>query len=153
MIPRRYGDQSPALLVLAFDFGLKRIGIASGDTITGNASPLVTVNYGVNGPDWNAIAQAIKRCDPQLLLVGEPYNDDGTLGKLAAAATQFASQLAQRFAIPVERMDERYSSVEAAAQLREQRASGQRKRRMQRGDIDSAAAAVVLTSWLRAHND
>jgi putative holliday junction resolvase len=141
------------LLVLAFDFGLRRIGIASGDTLTGSAAPLVTVSCGPRGPDWDAVAGAIKRCEPQLLLVGAPYNDDGSEGTLAAAATQFAAQLAQRFGLPVERIDERYSSLEAAAQLKAQRASGQRRRRLVRGDIDSAAAAVILQSWLRTHND
>jgi putative Holliday junction resolvase len=141
------------LLVLAFDFGLRRIGIASGDTLTGSAAPLVTVSCDSRGPDWDAVAGAIRRCEPQLLLVGAPYNDDGSPGTLAAAATQFALQLAERFQLPVERMDERYSSVEAAAQLKAQRASGQRRRRLRRGDIDSAAAAVILQSWLRAHND
>lgn len=145
--------QRQALLILAFDFGLARIGIASGDSLTGSAAPLLTVRHGPRGPDWQAIAAAIGRCGPQLLLVGAPYNDDGSAGALAGAADLFAAQLQQRFGLPVQRMDERYSSVQAAAQLRESRAAGRRRRTVRRGDLDSAAAAVILESWLRAHND
>jgi putative Holliday junction resolvase len=145
--------QRQPLLVLAFDFGLRRIGIASGDTLTGSAAPLVTVSCGPRGPDWDAIVAVLRRCEPQLLLVGAPYNDDGSPGALAAAADRFAAELADRSALRVERVDERYSSLEAAAQLRDRRAAGQRRRRVQRGDIDSAAAAVFLQSWLRAHNE
>jgi putative holliday junction resolvase len=141
------------LRVLAFDFGLKRIGIASGETLTGSASPFQTVAFGREGPDWAAIGAAIRECEPHLLLVGDPYNEDGSPGQLAQAATQFATQLHERYGLPVERMDERYSSLEAASQLKAQRASGQRRRRLRRGDVDSAAAAVILQSWLRAHND
>lgn len=145
--------QRQPLLVLAFDYGLRRIGIASGDTLTGSAAPLVTVRSGPQGPDWQAIAAALRRCEPQLLLVGAPYNDDGSPGALAAAADRFAAELARRSALRVERIDERYSSLEAASQLRDRRASGQQRRRVQRGEVDSAAAAVFLQSWLRAHND
>ena len=86
---------------------------------------------------------------PDLLLVGDPYNDDGTPSTVAKAANRFATELGQRLSLPVQRIDERYSSFEAADQLRTQRASGERPRRLQPGDLDSAAAAVILDSWLQ----
>jgi putative Holliday junction resolvase len=137
-----------ARLVMCFDFGLKRIGIASGDTLTRSAAPLVTVAHHASGPDWPAIEREVSRFGPDLLLVGAPYNDDGSPGSLAAAADAFATNLATRTGLEVARVDERYSSTSAQGLLREQRASGQRRRRVTKGDIDSAAAAIMLAGWL-----
>ena len=67
-------------------------------------------------------------------------------------ASAFALELAQRYGLQVERMDEGYSSTEAGSLLREQRASGQRRRQVRKGDVDSAAAAVILASWLEAQD-
>ena len=137
-----------AQLVLAFDFGLRRIGIAGGDTLTRSAAPLITVAHHAAGPDWPAIDKAIARFGPDLLLVGAPFNDDGTAGTLAPAADAFAQALATRTGLAVERVDERYSSTAAHSRLREQRAAGQRRRRVAKADIDSAAAAIMLAGWL-----
>lgn len=134
-------------LVLAFDFGLKRIGIAGGDTLTRSAAPLATVAHHSHGPDWPAIEREIARYGPGLLLVGAPYNDDGSPGSIAAAADAFAQSLAERTGLAVARVDERYTSTAAHSRLREQRAAGER-RRVAKGDIDSAAAAIMLASWL-----
>lgn len=136
-------------LVLAFDYGLRRIGIAGGDSLTLSAAPIATVAHHSSGPDWPAIDREISRFGPGLLLVGAPYNDDGSPGSLAAAADAFAMALAERTGLAVERVDERYSSTAAHSHLRDQRASGERRRRVAKGDIDSAAAAIMLTSWLQ----
>lgn len=101
------------------------------------------------GPDWPAIEREVRAAGPDLLLVGAPYNDDGTPGTLARAASRFAAELGVRFGLEVVRMDESFSSTAAAEQLKAGRASGVRRRPLQQGDIDSAAAAVVLTSWLQ----
>jgi putative Holliday junction resolvase len=135
--------------LLAFDFGLRRIGIASGDTITGSASPLTTVARTATGPDWSAIAHEIRALKPSRLVVGRPYNSDGTPGSLAAATDAFAAELATRHGLPVLRVDERHSSREATAELKARRASGQRRRRVQKEDIDSVAAAIILGRWLQ----
>lgn len=136
------------LLVLAFDFGRRRIGVARGDTLTCTAAPLATLNHRDDGPDWPAVDRALRTYGPAQLVVGAPYNDDGSPGSLAADADAFATALAERYGLPVARVDERYSSTAAQSMLREQRASGQRRRTVRKGDIDSAAAAIMLTSWL-----
>jgi putative holliday junction resolvase len=136
-----------ARTVLAFDFGLKRIGIASGDTLTRSAAPLGTAAAGPAGPDWNAIARTVRTLAPAVLVVGAPYNADGSPGALTAAARGFAAELGRRFALPVHLVDERFSSLEAGAQLRERRAAGARRRRVGKSDVDSAAAAVILGRW------
>lgn len=140
-----------ARIVLAFDFGLKRIGLAAGDTITRTAAPLTTVAHHADSPDWAAIQAQVKALGPDLLLVGAPYNDDGSPGRIAGLADAFAAQLAERCRLEVARVDERYSSTAAHSLLREQRASGQRRRVVRKGDLDSAAAAVMLQSWLEQH--
>jgi putative Holliday junction resolvase len=137
-----------ARVVLAFDFGLKRIGLASGDTLTRSSAPLATVAHHAEGPDWSAIDRVIRTLGPDLLVVGAPYNDDGSPGTLAAGADAFARALADRYGLDVGRIDERYTSTAAHSLLREQRASGQRRRPVAKADIDSAAAAVMLASWL-----
>jgi len=133
--------------VLAFDFGLKRIGIASGDTLTRVPAPRPAANSGDSGPDWDAIAREVRALAPQILVVGAPYNADGSEGSMSAAARRFAAELERRFALPVHMVDERFSSLEANEALKARRASGQRRRRVQRADVDSAAAAVILGRW------
>ena len=139
--------------VLAFDFGLKRIGIASGDTLTRSAAPRPAVTCGRSGPDWAAIGSAVRALAPGLLVVGAPYNEDGTAGTLTAAARRFAAELERRFALPVRLIDERFSSLEASAALKAQRASGERRRRIARADIDSAAAAVILGRYFAGEGE
>jgi putative Holliday junction resolvase len=137
----------PVAAVLAFDFGLRRIGIAAGDTLTATAAPRPAALVTRAGPDWPAIAREIDALKPQRLVVGAPYNVDGTPGALAPAARRFAAELEQRFKLPVSMVDERWSSLEAGAALKARRAGGGR-RRIRREDVDSAAAAVILERWL-----
>ena len=140
-------------IALAFDYGLRRIGMAAGDTLTGTAAPRPAVAARAGLPDWSAIAREIRALAPQVLIVGVPYNADGSDGTLAQAARDFAVQLGERFALPVAHVDEHGSSLEAGRALKDRRASGQRRRRVQREDIDSAAAAVILTRWLAGEED
>jgi putative holliday junction resolvase len=142
-----------AQVVLAFDFGLKRIGIACGDTLTKRAAPHGAAAVGRSGPDWTAITAAVRALAPGLLVVGAPYNADGSEGTLGHAARGFAAELERRFALPVHLVDERYSSLEAGATLKRHRASGQRRRRVARADIDSAAAAVTLERFLQGEGN
>src|SRR5262245_18696995 len=133
--------------VLAFDFGLRRIGIASGDTLTRTAAPRGAAPASAAGPDCEAIARAVRALTPGRLVVGCPYNADGSEGALAGPVRRFAAELERRFALPVQLVDERFSSLEANEALRERRASGARRRRVARADIDSAVAAVILGRW------
>lgn len=139
-------------IVLALDFGLKRIGVASGDTLTRTASPRSTIANGVlangtSGPDWPSIDRLIADLRPARLAVGEPYNADGTPSALTEAARAFAAELRKRSSLPVDLVDERWSSQDAGERLRGLRASGQRGRRVRREDVDAIAAAVILERW------
>jgi putative pre-16S rRNA nuclease len=136
------------LLALAFDFGEKRIGVAAGDTLTRIAQPVGAVAAHGGRPDWPALERAVRDWQPRLLIVGVPYNMDGTEGRLTPVARAFGRELNRRFGLEVIEIDERLSSREAADRLRAQRASGERKRRVRREDIDAEAACVLLEQWL-----
>lgn len=140
-------DRNAVQIVVALDFGLKRIGIASGDTLTRAAHPRKTLANGPQGPDWSALERLLADLRPARIVVGEPYNADGSLGALTEAARHFATELAQRFHLPVDLVDERWSSQDAEERLRDARASGERGRRVKKEDVDAAAAAVILERW------
>jgi putative holliday junction resolvase len=134
--------------VLAFDFGTRRIGIAVGDTVTLTAAPRPAALVHATGPDWSAIEREIRATQPRLLIVGIPYNANGSAGALTSAARSFGAALRERFRIVVEHVDERWSSLEASAALKRGRAEGLRSRRVRRAELDSIAAAVILERWL-----
>jgi putative holliday junction resolvase len=137
------------LLVVGFDYGARRIGVAAGDTLTNGARPLGVVTAARGIPDWAALGRYVREWGPGVLVVGVPYNMDGTPGQLTAAALGFAAELAGRFPLEVVTVDERLSSREAEDLLRGRRASGARPRRVRHGDVDSAAACVLVEQWLR----
>lgn len=139
--------EKPVETILAFDFGLRRIGIAAGDTLTATAAPRPAAFVTRTGPDWSVIGREIASLKPRRLVVGAPYNVDGTPGALAPAARRFADELERRFRLPVSMVDERWSSLEADAALKARRAGGGR-RRIRREEIDSTAAAIILERWL-----
>jgi putative Holliday junction resolvase len=148
-MPDRPGSQPS--IVVALDFGLRRIGVASGDTLTRNANPRGAVTNGPSGPDWKAIQKIVDDLRPARLAVGEPYNADGSESPLTGTARRFAAELQQRCSLPVDLVDERWSSQDAEERLRDARASGQRKRRVSAADVDAAAAAVILERWFSAN--
>ncbi|HEV7165939.1 MAG: Holliday junction resolvase RuvX [Gammaproteobacteria bacterium] len=133
---------------LGFDFGMKRIGAAVGQSLTGSASPLGVVAVRGGEPDWEAIGRLIGEWRPGALVVGLPYNMDLSEQDMTHRARHFAEQLTERFPLPVHTVDERLSSREAEAALKEQRQQG--RRRITREDIDGAAACVILESWFNS---
>ncbi len=139
--------------IVAFDFGLRRIGIAVGDTLTSTASPRPAADARSGEPDWSAIDREVRAAQPQVLVVGVPYNVDGTDGRLTQAARGFGAALHARFGLEVQHVDERWSSLEAAAALKHRRAAGARRRRVRPADVDSVAAAVILERWLAGEGE
>src|SRR3954467_11738023 len=128
---------TPAQLIVALDFGLRRIGIASGDTLTRSAHPRATVSNGPQGPDWKAIDRLLADLRPARIAVGEPYNADGSASPLTETAPPFAADLGQRSGLPIDLVDERHSSQDAEERLRGMRASGERRKRVTREDVDA----------------
>jgi putative Holliday junction resolvase len=140
-------ESSRPKIVLAFDFGLRRIGVASGDTVSRNTSALQTVPAGPKGPRWELIDSMMRDWQPDIAVVGLPYNVDDSENSMTGAARGFAAELARRYQIEVVMMDERYSSLEAEARLQTARESGLRRRRVAKSDVDAAAARVILERW------
>ena len=133
--------------VLAFDFGTKRIGVAVGESMIGLAHPLSEIAGEETEPRFAAIARVIEEWKPQHLVVGLPLATDGTPHELTRRAQRFARQLEGRFGLPVSLVDERYTSVEAEAAMREAGAhKAVRERR-----IDSAAAQLILQQYFHEH--
>jgi putative Holliday junction resolvase len=141
-------------VILGFDFGRRRIGVAIGNTLTGRAQPRPVIDRPGSSldPVLVTIAREIAALRPDRLVVGRPYNVDGSAHPLESAAAEFAAALQRQFALPVHRVDERYSSLEAESGLRAERAAG-RGGRIARGSIDSAAAAVIVERWLAGEGD
>lgn len=125
---------APLTSFLAFDFGLKRLGVASGNRLLGTAQPLRTITS-VGDARWAAIAALLQEWQPQALVIGVPRHPDGTAHEMTERALRFGGQLRGRFRLPVMEVDERYTSVEAQAQ-------GAR-------DLDAASAALILEQYFR----
>ena len=136
-------------VILAFDYGTKRIGVASGDTLTGTARALTTLESKNTNIPWPAIDKLIREYQPAQLVVGLPWNMDGTPTLLTDVSRAFGAELAARYHKPVALVDERLSSREAEAQLRDARAAGIKKRRNTHADVDMIAAKILLEQWLR----
>lgn len=136
-------------IVLAFDFGTRRIGVASGNTLTRMPQPLCTLEYKQQLP-WSEIDQLLRDYLPQQLVVGLPYNTDDTPTPLTPVVKSFADELAARSKLPVDLVDERHSSQEAERELAYLRNTGLKTRRVTHADVDKLAAKVVLQRWFDA---
>ena len=132
--------------VLAFDFGLRRIGVAIGQDVTGSASPLGVVANRPDGVDHEAIAALIKEWRPTSIVVGMPSRADGSPSEMQQPIDAFIVEL-QRYALNIDTVDERYTSVEAERVLKKARAAGTR-RRISKESIDSAAAVFIAERYL-----
>lgn len=135
-----------SLTLLSFDFGRRRIGVAVGQRITESASPVGTAGNN-DGPDWRQIGRWIAEWQPDALVVGMPFNADGSRPALADDVDAFIDALA-RFELPIYQIDERYSSLEAEEKLRDARAAGARGR-IRKASVDAAAAVLIAERWMR----
>ncbi len=134
--------------ILCFDFGLRRIGVAVGQDITGSASPLGIITNSDDGPDTNRIAALIKEWRPAKLVVGMPFHADGSDSEIQVPVRAFI-ELLQQFELPIDTIDERYTSLEAERVLKEARAAGTRGR-LTKEMVDAAAAVFIAERYLAA---
>jgi len=123
--------------IFAFDFGIKRIGVAMGNTMIRQARPVTVIKALDNAARFAAIEALLKEWTPSLLVVGLPMHPDGAEHEMTARCRKFANQLRGRFNLPVELVDERYSSAVIDAK---------------RGEvIDDRAAAIILQQYFDSH--
>ena len=127
-------------IVLGFDFGLARIGVATGQTLTKTATPLTILKAQQGQPNWTQVEQLVREWNPDCFVVGLPLNMDDSTGTLAQLSSKFARRLEGRFGRPAYLIDERLSSVAAKALAGSER-------------IDDVAAALILESWLGDRGD
>ena len=139
-------DTRPPRTILAFDFGLRRIGIAVGQDVTGSASPLGVIENRAVGLDHERLGELIEEWQPTRLVVGMPVHANGTASDMQAPVEAFIEDLS-RFGLPIDTVDERYTSVEAERALKDARAAG-RKGRVSKEMIDSAAAVLIAERYL-----
>lgn len=124
-------------IVFGFDFGIKRIGVAMGNTLTGQAQPLAVIKAIDNAARFAAIGALIAAWRPARLIIGEPFHPDGAEHEMTLRCRRFANQLHGRFGLPIQLVDERYSSAVIAAK---------------RGDIiDDKAASIILQQYFDDH--
>ncbi|WP_426415422.1 Holliday junction resolvase RuvX [Aestuariirhabdus sp. LZHN29] len=132
--------------VMAFDYGLRNIGVAVGQTLTGTSSPLAPIRARDGVPDWDEVGKLIREWEPDTFIVGIPLNMDGSDSEMSARARKFGNRLNGRFQKPWIGVDERLSSREAKGLARELGHRGDYNER----PIDGLAAQLILTSWLES---
>nr|WP_255680353.1 Holliday junction resolvase RuvX [Azonexus sp. R2A61] len=131
---------------MAFDFGEKRIGVATGETLLGSAHPLTVIRAESNDQRFAEIGKLIAEWQPERLIVGLPTHVDGTPHEMTRLATKFAERLGKRFQLPVSLADERLTSLDAEARLRETGRNAKSAKPL----LDAVAAQLILQTWFES---
>lgn len=131
--------------ILAFDFGTRRIGVATGQQMLGTGQPLAMIPARDGIPDWQVIEQLLAEWQPDIVLVGLPLNMDDTENDMCARARKFGKRLHGRYHVPVDMVDERLTSFEAKGDV--MAAGGSRD--FGRHGVDDRAAVLILETWCR----
>lgn len=134
-------------LYLGFDFGMKRIGVAAGQTVTQSARPISVIPAKQGEPEWFVLDKLVQTWQPQAFVVGIPLKMDGTEQNLTDKARYFAQALNERYRLPVYEADERLTSKAVRERLYNEGGF----RAIQKAEIDSLAAQMILQCWLVEH--
>jgi putative Holliday junction resolvase len=131
---------TPELTVMAFDFGTRRIGVAVGNTLTQAGQPLKTISEASSDACFKVIEGLLREWQPNRLVVGMPCHPDGTEHEMSAKARRFGNQLQGRFQLPVDWVDERYTSavLEGSPDMRD--------------NLDAQSAALILEQYFLEKN-
>lgn len=129
-------------MILGFDFGTKKIGVAVGQLVTKTASPLKTIKAQSGEPDWNALNSIINEYQPNAFVVGLPLNLDGSESVTSEKARAFGEQLNQKFNIEVHYINEHLTSFVARRMAKE-------SKNKKGPSVDALAAALILQAWLQ----
>lgn len=133
------------LVVLGFDVGAKRTGVAIGQSLTGNARALQKIACHAGQPlDFTQITDLITLWRPQALIVGLPYHPEGKMQRALCHAHDFIALLRDKTALPVYSIDEQLTTKSARSELYEEGGY----RHLQKSDVDSYAAKLIVESWL-----
>jgi putative Holliday junction resolvase len=143
-------EKPPRGSVLAFDFGLQRIGVAVGEVELGSAHPLPALAARTQPGRFTAIEGLVKEWRPVRFVVGRPLGEDGEPHEMTRRAERFARQLNGRFGLPVELVDERYSSVEVESRMRATYGARATANLARGKALDSQAAQLILEQYFDA---
>ncbi len=129
--------------ILGFDFGMKYIGVAIGQELTGTASALGSIKANDGIPNWDNISQYLNEWQPDLVVVGLPLNMDGSEQPMTKSAKKFGNRIHGRFGIEVAFQDERLTTADAKAQLFQQ--GGYKN--LKKDNIDAQSAIIIIESY------
>lgn len=132
-------------ILLAFDFGLRRLGVATANLATRTASPLTTLRVDSDIP-WTEVDRVVQDWRPTQLVVGMPEGEGAE--RIARRVRGFVKALVERYGLPVATVDETLTSVAAEAELAAGRRSGFLRRRVGRGQSDRVAACLIAEQWM-----
>ena len=130
-------------VILAFDFGLKHIGVAIGQEITNTAQTFFSLDAKNGEPDWSQLDLLVKEWNPKLMVVGNPLNMDGSDSEIKKNSDKFSDLINKRYKVPVELMDERLTTREAKARLKSEEGSFISSGK----DTHQIAAQIILENW------
>lgn len=136
--------EQPLEIVLGFDFGTKNLGIAVGNLLTETAQPVAIIKVTNNQPNWDEIQKLLNDWQPDALIVGMPYTQDGTETEHLKIIRKFMNRLHGRFGLPVYEIDESYSSAQSMQFLKP-------SQKGKKGNLDAISAAIIVERWLH-HN-
>ena len=132
-------------VVMAFDFGLRNIGIAIGQNITKSASTFYAIKAKEGEPDWMKLDSIVKEWEPSLFIVGDPINMDGTKSEFQKRILKFSNDLKKRYAINIYKMDERLTTKEAKERIKDE-SNGLHAS----ANKHSISAQIILEDWFRS---
>jgi len=130
--------------IIGFDFGQKRIGVAIGNNISKSAQALITIESTSSNQKFEVIQKIMDEWQPVSIVVGVPFNVDGSEHKVTNLCKKFAKQLEQKYALPIYLIDERYTSIEASYEIQDKKIDLKKKKLL----IDQIAAKIILQSYL-----
>ena len=132
-------------VIMAFDYGLRNIGIAIGQNITKSASTFYAIKAKEGEPDWIKLDSIVKEWEPTLFIVGDPFNMDGTRSEFQKRISQFSTELKNRYKIRLHMMDERLTTKEAKERIKTE-SSGLKES----ANKHSVSAQIILEDWFRS---
>ncbi len=135
-------------IYIAFDYGLKKTGVAIGQSITKRASPLTSLPMTHGEPDWSEIDKIFKNFKPNCAVFGIPEKQMNKDNSLMDQIKRFSLKIKNRYGISIEFINEHLTSKTAKDQLKQQRQEGILQRQLKKGQIDSMAASIILQEWM-----
>jgi len=130
--------------IIGFAFGQRRIGVAIGNNVSKTAQALITIESSTNNQKFEAIQKIMEEWMPVSIVVGVPFNVDGSEHKVTNLSKKFAKQLEEKYSLPTHLIDERYTSIEASHELKDKKIDVKKKKLL----IDQIAAKIILQSYL-----